>query len=227
MIKNQGTKQREQRSLGDCWQWKANGQCSKRDNCSFRHDINKRAKSTQPNPSPSSFMQQSVKNASRTTSPRGRSPSVKMARLPCWDYLKGTCTTPFCEKWHPPECLFHKSENGCRFGEKCPYGDGLARITSKELAPNSFCEKWHPPECLFYESESGCRCGEKCSYAHRQVDEQPSKRAKKNGDKSAVAMLKKYTTIGLRISGYGAADVFIDFAEELNHTESNPMCSIH
>ena len=34
--------------------------------------------------------------------------------------------------------------------------------------------------------------GEKCSYAHRQVDEQPGKRSKKNGDKSAVAMLKKH-----------------------------------
>ena len=32
---------------------------------------------------------------------------------------------------------------------------------------------------------------EKCSYAHLQVDEQPSKRSKKNDDKSAVAMLKK------------------------------------
>ena len=52
-------------------------------------------------------------------------------------------------------------------------------------------EKWHPPECLFYKSESGCRFGEKCSYAHRQVEQQPSKRSKKNGDKSAVAMLKK------------------------------------
>ena len=31
----------------------------------------------------------------------------------------------------------------------------------------------------------------KCSFAHRQVDEQPSKRSKKNDDKSAVAMLKK------------------------------------
>ena len=51
MVKNQETKQREQRSLGDFWQWKANGQCPKGDNCSFRHDINKRAKSTQPNPS--------------------------------------------------------------------------------------------------------------------------------------------------------------------------------
>ena len=32
----------------------------------------------------------------------------------------------------------------------------------------------------------------KCSYAHRQVEEYPSRRCKKNGDKSAVAMLKTY-----------------------------------
>ena len=53
------------------------------------------------------------------------------------------------------------------------------------------CEKWHPRECLFYKTKSGCRFGEKCSFAHRQVDEQPTKRSKKNDDKSAVAMLKK------------------------------------
>ena len=94
-------------------------------------------------------MQQNERKASRTRSPRGKSPSGKMARWPCKDYLKGPCT-------------------------------------------NSFCEKWHPPECLFYKSKSGCRFGEKCSFAHRQVDEQPSKRSKKNDDKSAVAMLKKH-----------------------------------
>ena len=88
-----------------------------------------------------------MKKASRTRSPGGRSTSGKMPQLPCKDYLKGTCTTPFCEKWHPPECLFYTSEKRCRFGEKC-------------------------------------------SYAHRQVDEQSSNRSKKNGDKSAVAMLK-------------------------------------
>ena len=71
-----------------------------------------------------------------------------MARLPCKDHLKGTCT-------------------------------------------NSFCEKWHPPDCLFYKTKSCCRFGEKCSYAHRQVDEQPTKKSKKNDDKSAVAILKK------------------------------------
>ena len=61
----------------------------------------------------------------------------------------------------------------------------------KGACNNLFCEKWHPPECLLYKTKSGCRFGEKCSYAHRQVDEQPTKRSTKNGDKSAVAMLNK------------------------------------
>ena len=148
VVKNQGTKQRVQGILGDCWQWESNGQCSRRDNCSFRHDVNKRGKMTQSSTSPNSFMQQNERKSSRTRSPRGRSPSGRMYRWPCKDYLKGTCI-------------------------------------------NSFCEKWHPPECLFYKTKSGCKFGEKCSYAHRQVDVQPGKRAKKNDDKSAVAMLKK------------------------------------
>ena len=65
VVKNQETKQREQKTLGDCWQWKANGQCSEGDNCSFRHDIIKRAKTTQPNPCPSSSTRQNEKNASK------------------------------------------------------------------------------------------------------------------------------------------------------------------
>ena len=40
---------------------------------------------------------------------------------PCKDYLKGTCTNSFSKKWHPPECLFYKSESGCRFGERCSF----------------------------------------------------------------------------------------------------------
>ena len=35
VVKNPGIKQRAQRILGDCWQWEANGQCVKGDNCSF------------------------------------------------------------------------------------------------------------------------------------------------------------------------------------------------
>ena len=62
----------------------------------------------------------------------------------------------------------------------------------KGTCTNSFCKKWHPAEWLLHKTKSGCRFGEKCSYAHRQVDEQLSKRSKKNDDKSAVAMLKKH-----------------------------------
>ena len=78
-------KQRGQRILGDCWQWETTGQCSEGDNCSFRHDINKRAKLTQPNP----CMQQNERHASRTKSPRGKIPSGRMSRWPCKDSLKG------------------------------------------------------------------------------------------------------------------------------------------
>ena len=84
----------------------------------------------------------------KTIEDPGKSPSGRMSRWPCKDYLRGTCN-------------------------------------------NSFCDKWHLPECLFYKTKSGCRFGEKCSYAHRQDEEQPTKRSKTNNDKSAVAMLKK------------------------------------
>ena len=114
------TKQRVQRTLGDCWQWETNGQCVKGDNCSFRHDINKRGKITPSNPSPNSFMQQSErKTIEDPKSQREEVPVVECFDWPCKDYLKGTCNNSFCEKWHPPECLFYKTKSGCRFGEKC------------------------------------------------------------------------------------------------------------
>ena len=116
VVKNQGTKQHVQRILGDCWHWETNGQCVKGDNCSFRHDMNKRGKVTPSNPSPNSFMQQNERKSSRTRSPRGESPSGRMSRWLCKDYLGGTCNNSFCEKWHPPECLYYKTKSGCRFG---------------------------------------------------------------------------------------------------------------
>ena len=218
--KNQGAKQRAQRIPGDCWQCELNGQCIKGDNCSFRHDINKRGKVTPSNPSPNSFMQQNERKSSRTRSPRGKSPSGGMFRWPCKDYLKGTCH-------------------------------------------NSFCVKWHHPEFLIYKTKSGCRFGEKCSYAHRQVDEQLTKRSNKNDDKSAVAFLKKgdrhergpvtdqcHDRSGKPVkmsdkklgqkspqrrssSARHLGCVFQDMKppksimEELRHAETNPTCEIH
>ena len=66
-------------------------------------------------------MRQSERNASSIRSPRGKSRSGRMSRWPCKDYLRGTCNNSFCEKWHPPECLYYKSKSGCRFGEKCAF----------------------------------------------------------------------------------------------------------
>ena len=118
VVKNQGTKQRVQRILGDCWQWESNGQCIEGDNCSVRHDINKRSKMTQSNTPPNSFMQQNERKSSKTGSPRGRSHRGRMSRWPCKDYLKRTCNNSFHKIWHPPECLFYKTKSGCRFGAK-------------------------------------------------------------------------------------------------------------
>ena len=87
----------------------------------FRHDNNKRGKVSPSNPSPSSFMQQNERNASKSRSPRGKSPSGRMSRWLCKDYLEGTCNNSFCQRWHPTECLFYKTKSGCRFGEKCSY----------------------------------------------------------------------------------------------------------
>ena len=148
VVKNQGTKQRVQRILGDCWQWETNGQCVKGDNCNFRHDINKRGKVTPSNPSPNSFMQQNERKSSRTRSPKGKSPSGRMSRWPCKDYLKELAITHFVKSG--------TLQNACSTRPRVVVG-----------------------------------LGEKCSYAHRQVDEQPTKRSKKNDDKSAVAFLKK------------------------------------
>ena len=95
VVKNQGTKQRVQRSLGDCWQWKANGQCSKGDNCSFRHDVNERGKIH-------SQIRLRILSCSRMRE-KHREPEVPEEKVPV------------------VECL-----------------DGLARISSKELAPTHF-----------------------------------------------------------------------------------------
>ena len=148
--RTRGQKQREQRSLGHCWQWKAYRQRSKADNCSFRHDINKRAKSTQPNPS----TQQNVKNA--------REPRVLEAEAQVGKWLD------------------------CR-----------ARITSNELAPlHSVKNGILRRSACSTSPKMDAHLEEKCSYAHRQVDEQPSKKSKKNGDKIAVAILKNTRQLG-------------------------------
>ena len=119
MVKSQGTKQREQRTLGDCWQGKANGQCSKGDDCSFRHDINKRAKTTQPNPSPSS--------STRRMKEKRREPQVPEESVRVVERLDGPAriTSKELAPIHSvrsgilQNACSTSPRSGCRFGEKC------------------------------------------------------------------------------------------------------------
>ena len=68
--------------------------------------------------------------------------------------------------------------------------DGLARITSKELAITHFVKCGTLQNACSTRPRVVAGLG-KSARMHRQVDEQPTKRSKKNDDKSAVAMLKK------------------------------------
>ena len=70
--------------------------------------------------------------------------------------------------------------------------DCLARTTSKELAPIDSVKSGTLQNACSTRPRVVADLEKKCSYAHRQVDEQPRKRSKKNCDKSAVAMLKKH-----------------------------------
>ena len=185
VLKNHSAKQREQRCLGYCWQWKANGQCSKGDYCSFRHGTNKRAKSTQPNHSPRSSSQHSMKNASRTRSPRGRIPSGRMARLPCKDSSKELAPLLHSVK---NDIL----QNACSASPKMEAGSVKSALMRIARLMNSRAKGLKKEWC------------QKCS-----------------------GHVENYTTIGLRIPRYAAAEVSNDFAEELKYTEANPMCSIH
>ena len=214
VVKNQGTKQRVQRILGDCWQCESNGQFSRWDNCSFRHDINKRGKMTQSTPSPNSFMRQNERNASRTRSPRGRSPS-------------GTTAEFFSEIFYAAEC------------EKCIENQNSQRQES-EWKNVSIAVQSLPRRNLHHSTVKNGILQNACSTSRRmdadlgksallridRLTNSPARSLKRMVTKMRSGYVENYTTIGVRISRYGAGEVFIDFAEELKHAEASPMCSI-
>ena len=52
MVTNRRGRRGVERGQGDCYQWKAKGQCSRPDKCSFWHDEDRRAKPTPKNAPP-------------------------------------------------------------------------------------------------------------------------------------------------------------------------------
>ena len=75
--------------------------------------------------------------------------------------------------------------------EEVPVVEGLARVTLEKLAITHFVKNGTLQNGCSTRPRVVVGLGEKCSFAHRQVDEQPTKRSKTNYDKSAVAMLRK------------------------------------
>ena len=128
VVKNQETKQRGQRTLGDCLQWETNGQCVKGDNCSFRHDANQRGKRSPSNPSQNSFM----------------------------------------------------------------HRDGFARITSKDFAITHSVTRWHSLQnACSTRPRVVAVLGRMCPFAHRQFDEQPTKRSQKERWRKCCGYVEK------------------------------------
>ena len=107
---------------GICYQWKEKGQCSKGDQCSFRHESNNRAQKPEPKAAtPSEPSMSRGRRVSRKRSIRGKRNHGAIIRPLRRYYLKGTCTRSPCEHWRPPERHFHKTETGCKAGDKCSF----------------------------------------------------------------------------------------------------------
>ena len=184
-------------------------------------------KMTQPNSSPNSFMQQNDRNASRTRSPRGKSSSGRMSRWPCKDYLKGTCNNSFCERWHPPECLFYKTKSGCRFGEKCSYAhrqvDAQPTKWSKSNNDKSAVamlkkNDWH--EDVWQPVVNRDKGHERSGRTDINRDTCHELKRGPTGCRSSNAR-----QLACVLSRHEAAEVYL--TEELRHAETNPTCEIH
>ena len=180
-----GQKQREQRSLGDCWQWEAIGGVLPKETIvlSVTMSINVQNIDKAESFSEIFYAAECEKCNVNQKSLEAEALVGKMARLSCKHNLNGTCT-------------IHSVKNG--------FLQSACSTSQKKDADLAKSALMHTARLM----------------------NSPSKKSK-NGDNGAVAILKITRQLGLRISRYGATEVFIDFAEELKHTEANPMCSIH
>ena len=104
----------------------------KGNNCSLDTMSISVEKLIQPNPSPNSFMQKDGTEASKTRSPRGRSPSGRMFRCPCKDYFKGTSTNSFCEKMAPSRMRLLQDQEWLQIWRKCSYAQRQVEEQSSE-----------------------------------------------------------------------------------------------
>ena len=162
------------------------------------------------NPSPNSFMRQSERKPSRTRSPRGRAPAVE-----CLDGLARITSEELA--------VFHFVKNGtlqnaCTTRPRVVVGlcksahSHIVRLMNSRR--KGLNEWWQKCLWLYWRREIGKK--ENLSPMGRGVI--------RNWDKIHTSVFW-CTTIGLRISGHEAAEVYSP--EGHRHAETNPTCEVH
>ena len=137
----QGNKAYVEWKVGERFQWKAHGQCSKGDSCSFSHDLlvpgnsgsgqRRKGRSSLP-PSHSKAKRTDGRGTkSSLGSGKKQESSRDKNEIPCRFKF---CKNPSCGYWHPPVCPNCKSEKGCIHGDKCHFRhvDGKPNKKSKK-----------------------------------------------------------------------------------------------
>ena len=107
--------------MGECFQWKANGQCSRGDSCSLNHGSHSGQRAQSSSSTSKASTQTDGRKPYKYGSPRGESPSGLKGKRPCKKFIRGTCAKPSCDFWHPPVCLNPRSESGCKCGYQCNF----------------------------------------------------------------------------------------------------------
>ena len=131
-----------ERKVGQCFQWKAPGQCSKGDSCSFSHDPSlasgKRGSSSQRRKERSSSPVSYSKAKTDGGKDDKKENSDKRSQILC---RYKHCNYPSCKFWHLPVCLNYKSEKGCVYGDKCRFRHVEDYVKPNKESKKRWCER--------------------------------------------------------------------------------------
>lgn len=135
--KGKGKGKNPKAKQGDCRSFLKNGKCSRGGDCPFAHDETKAnsqrgrptergrgkgGKSSDRSRGKGSDAQSNRGNITigkTRAESKGKSPSGKLNRKPCFNFLKGECNKgKACDFWHIPVCSFY-SQGSCRSGKQC------------------------------------------------------------------------------------------------------------
>ena len=104
-----GKKACVERKVRECFQWKAHGQCSKGDSCSFSHD-------EQVKKEICTVVRDEKYDHRRPRLTKGEKNPQKHRAT---EMKTLQSKTPSCKFGHPPVCQNYKSETGCKYGRTC------------------------------------------------------------------------------------------------------------